>query len=67
MQIFNAIWTALHVPVINVPGFVGETGMPVGLSLVAGRYQDRHLLRVAREVGAVFEKEGGFHSKILCA
>lgn len=40
--------------------------MPVGLSLVAGRYQDRHLLRVAREVGAVFEKEGGFHSNVLC-
>jgi Asp-tRNA(Asn)/Glu-tRNA(Gln) amidotransferase A subunit family amidase len=65
MQIFNAIWTVLHVPVINVPGFVGETGMPVGLSLVTGRFRDRHLLKVAREVGAVFEKEGGFHSNIL--
>ncbi|KAF9869642.1 hypothetical protein CkaCkLH20_12829 [Colletotrichum karsti] len=31
---FNAMWTALHSPVINIPGFQGEDNMPVGLSLV---------------------------------
>lgn len=36
-QRFNAIWTALHVPVVNVPGFAGEDGMPIGLTLVAPR------------------------------
>lgn len=25
---FNSVWTALHVPVVNVPGFQGENGLP---------------------------------------
>lgn len=51
---------ALHNPVINIPGFAGENGMPIGLSLVAPRYHDRHLLAVAKAVGEVFEAEGGW-------
>lgn len=31
------IWTALHMPVINIPGFASDIGMPIGLSLVAPR------------------------------
>lgn len=31
------LWTALHVPVVQVPGFASESGMPIGLSLVAPR------------------------------
>ncbi|VUC30889.1 unnamed protein product [Clonostachys rosea] len=58
--VFNVIWTALHTPVINVPGFWSE-GMPVGLSLVAGRYRDQHLLAVAKEVGHILEVEGGLN------
>ncbi|KAL9944646.1 hypothetical protein D7B24_005405 [Verticillium nonalfalfae] len=57
---FNVIWTALHTPVVNVPGFKGERGMPVGVSLVAPRYRDRHLLRVSKQVGEIFEAEGGW-------
>ncbi|KAJ7453946.1 amidase signature domain-containing protein [Mycena galericulata] len=52
------MWTALHVPVVNIPGFVGDHGMPVGLSLVAPRYHDRHLLRVSAAVAPVFEGGG---------
>ncbi|KAI0383606.1 glutamyl-tRNA amidotransferase subunit A [Hypomontagnella monticulosa] len=54
---FNAIWTALHTPVVNIPGFKGENGMPIGLSLVAPRYHDRHLLAVSKAVGAIFQPE----------
>ncbi|GIZ45111.1 hypothetical protein CKM354_000829400 [Cercospora kikuchii] len=57
---FCLIWTALHVPVINIPGFKGENGMPIGISLVAPRYCDRHLLAVSKKVGEVFEAEGGW-------
>ncbi|CAK1365346.1 Glutamyl-tRNA(Gln) amidotransferase subunit A [Cercospora beticola] len=57
---FCLIWTALHVPVTNVPGFKGENGMPIGISLVAPRYHDRHLLAVSTKVGEVFEAEGGW-------
>lgn len=34
---FCCMWSALQVPVINVPGFASEDGAPVGLSLVAPR------------------------------
>ncbi|KAF2998243.1 hypothetical protein E8E13_005961 [Curvularia kusanoi] len=57
---FCLIWTALHTPVVNVPGFQGENSMPVGISLVAPRYHDRHLLSVSQKVGEIFEAEGGW-------
>ena len=62
--VFNSMWTALHVPVINVPGFKGEHGMPIGLSLVAARYKDQALLAVAKEVGKVWEMKGGWKSNL---
>ena len=51
---FNSMWTLLQVPVVNVPGLVGPAGLPVGLSLVARRYEDRKALAVAELVGALF-------------
>lgn len=51
---FNLMWTVLHTPVLNVPGFVGPNGLPVGLSLVSGRYRDQHLLRYGQAVAEVF-------------
>jgi Asp-tRNA(Asn)/Glu-tRNA(Gln) amidotransferase A subunit family amidase len=38
--------------------------MPIGLSLVAARFHDEHLLSVAEAVGAVFEAEGGWKSAL---
>lgn len=55
---------ALHNPVINIPGFRGEHGLPIGLSLVAPRYYDRHLLAVSKQVGSIFEAEGGWRSSV---
>ena len=51
---------ALHTPVVNIPGFKGEHGMPIGLSLIAPRYRDRHLLKVAKVIGKIFETNGGW-------
>jgi Asp-tRNA(Asn)/Glu-tRNA(Gln) amidotransferase A subunit family amidase len=48
--VFNRMWTLLHVPCINIPGFHGPNGMPVGVTLTGPRYTDRHLLSVARAV-----------------
>ncbi|KAH6621776.1 glutamyl-tRNA amidotransferase subunit A [Boeremia exigua] len=61
---FCLIWTALHTPVVNVPGFCGEHGMPIGLSLVAPRYHDRRLLAVSKKVGEIFEAEGGWKRSV---
>ncbi|KAG7413096.1 Glutamyl-tRNA(Gln) amidotransferase subunit A [Fusarium oxysporum f. sp. raphani] len=63
-HVFCAMWSGLHVPVLNVPGFKGDHDMPIGLSLVAPRYRDRHLLEVGKAVGEIFEAEGGWETKI---
>ncbi|KAK7967055.1 uncharacterized protein PG986_001332 [Apiospora aurea] len=57
---FCSIWTGLHTPTVNVPGFKGENSLPIGLTLVAPRYHDRHLLVVSKAVGEIFEAEGGW-------
>ncbi|KAK7422467.1 hypothetical protein QQZ08_009455 [Neonectria magnoliae] len=59
---FNGIWTALHTPVLNIPGLGGENGMPLGVALVTSRYRDQHLLQVGRAVGPLFAAEGGWKS-----
>ncbi|KAF5387488.1 hypothetical protein D9757_006552 [Collybiopsis confluens] len=61
--VFNAMWTALHVPVINIPGFSGSKGLPIGLSLVAPRYKDKYLLNVSEEINKVFQ-EGNWQSQL---
>lgn len=48
--IFNGLFTLLHVPCVNLPLWTGPSGLPVGLTLSAGRGCDRHLLNVARTV-----------------
>ncbi len=55
---FNLMWTVLHLPVINVPGFVGCNGMPIGLSVVAPRYHDRDLVNSSKAVAKVFRQGG---------
>ncbi len=47
---FNRLWTALHVPCVTIPGFTGPDGLPVGIQLVARRYEDQALLETARVV-----------------
>jgi amidase len=44
----NSMWTLLQVPVISVPGLVGPSKMPVGISLIARRYNDRTAISVAK-------------------
>ena len=55
---FNLMWTVLHTPVLNVPGFFGPNGLPIGLSLVTGRYRDQHLLRCGKALAEVFASDG---------
>lgn len=54
------MWTILQVPCLNMPGFAGDNGLPIGLTLVSPRYEDLHALHVGKAIGEVFEKEGGF-------
>lgn len=59
------MWTILQAPVLNVPGFAGKNDLPIGLTLVGPRYHDLHVLYAGKTIGEVFEKEGGFKSKLF--
>ena len=43
-------WTIGHVPTITLPVFKGPSGMPVGLQVLARRFQDRRLFALAQRV-----------------
>jgi Asp-tRNA(Asn)/Glu-tRNA(Gln) amidotransferase A subunit family amidase len=45
--LFNGLWTLLHVPCLNLPGYVTPQGMPVGVTLTGPRFSDRRVLEVA--------------------
>jgi Asp-tRNA(Asn)/Glu-tRNA(Gln) amidotransferase A subunit family amidase len=47
---FQAIWTILHTPALTLPTHRGPNGLPVGIQLVAPRYDDRGLFACARWV-----------------
>ncbi|EIW71099.1 hypothetical protein TREMEDRAFT_60039 [Tremella mesenterica DSM 1558] len=51
---FCSMWTALHVPCVQIPGFASENGMPIGLTLVGPRYHDQKLLSTSKAVAAVW-------------
>ncbi|MFY0692755.1 MAG: amidase [Paracoccaceae bacterium] len=51
--IFSTIWTLAGLPCVTLPLLVGETGLPIGVQLIAGQEEDDRLLRTA----AWLEKE----------
>lgn len=59
IQSFCTIWTLLHAPTLNVPGFTGENGLPIGLTVVGPRYRDLHVLEMGKRVADVFGAVGG--------
>ncbi|KAG6032571.1 hypothetical protein E4U41_007204 [Claviceps citrina] len=54
IAVFCTMWTILHVPAMNVPGFRGQCGLPIGLTVVGSRYSDMEVLRGGKAVGTVF-------------
>ena len=49
--LFCRAWSLLGVPAISVPGLTGDSGMPIGVQLIAARGADALLLGVARWAG----------------
>lgn len=57
-SVFNAIWTLCGTPVITLPLFADEDGMPMGVQLVGPRGGDARLLRTARWLVKHLETDG---------
>ena len=51
-------------PVIHIPAFIGVHGMPIGISMVAGRFSDQYLLRIAKVLSELLIAEGGWKGEI---
>ena len=45
---FQQFWTVLYVPSLTLPTHLGPHGLPVGIQLVAPRYEDDRLFACAR-------------------
>jgi Asp-tRNA(Asn)/Glu-tRNA(Gln) amidotransferase A subunit family amidase len=45
--LFNRMWTLLHVPAVNLPGYVGANGLPVGVQVIGPIGADDRLLAIA--------------------
>jgi Asp-tRNA(Asn)/Glu-tRNA(Gln) amidotransferase A subunit family amidase len=45
------IWTLCGLPAISVPALTGPSGLPVGIQLVARRFDDYRLLELVEELG----------------
>ncbi|WP_282602632.1 amidase [Paracoccus sp. PARArs4] len=45
--VFNSLWTLMQVPVVNVPLHRAAGGLPVGVSLIGRRFEDRKVIRAA--------------------
>jgi Asp-tRNA(Asn)/Glu-tRNA(Gln) amidotransferase A subunit family amidase len=45
---FNRWTSGLLVPCINLPGFIGAAGLPVGVQLIGAYDDDARLLSVAK-------------------
>lgn len=51
-SIFNRMWTALHVPCLNMPLGNDQRNMPLGLQLIGRRYQDEQVLQQSLKLQA---------------
>ena len=59
--VFNGLWTLLHAPCINVPGWRGPLNLPVGLTLTGPRFADRRLLAVAMATQGMLKAAAPHH------
>ncbi|HWU64433.1 MAG TPA: amidase [Ensifer sp.] len=53
--VFNAMWTLLGVPCVNVPVFMAEATLPVGVTLTGPRFSDPALLAAAEIVAPLID------------
>jgi Asp-tRNA(Asn)/Glu-tRNA(Gln) amidotransferase A subunit family amidase len=53
---FNKLWTLMGVPCVNIPAYVADGGLPVGVQVIARFGNDAGALKVARFVEAALAR-----------
>jgi Asp-tRNA(Asn)/Glu-tRNA(Gln) amidotransferase A subunit family amidase len=53
---FNRLWTLMGTPCVNVPAYVADGGLPVGVQVIGGYGDDAGALNVARFVEAALKR-----------
>ena len=48
-------------PVVNIPAFSGGHGMPIGISIITGRYFDQYLLKISEVISKPLMAEGDWN------
>ncbi len=56
---FNRLWTLLGTPCVNVPGFVDDSGLPLGIQIVGRFGRDRAALEAALFVEEAIKRKVG--------
>ncbi|MDF1857026.1 amidase [Pseudooceanicola sp.] len=54
--VFNACWTAMQVPVLNLPVMAADDVLPLGVSLIAPRAHDRRLLGLGQRLAGLLDR-----------
>jgi Asp-tRNA(Asn)/Glu-tRNA(Gln) amidotransferase A subunit family amidase len=54
---YNRLWTLMGVPCVNVPAYVTEEGLPVGVQVIARFGNDAGALRAARFVEEALKRQ----------
>jgi Asp-tRNA(Asn)/Glu-tRNA(Gln) amidotransferase A subunit family amidase len=54
--VFNRLGTALRVPCLNIPGFCGHRGLPVGVQLIGRMGDDRRVLAIGKWLHAILQQ-----------
>ena len=54
--VFNACWTAMQVPVLNLPVMGPDDHLPLGVSLIARRADDRRLLEIGARLSGLLDR-----------
>ncbi|GGB20899.1 amidase [Allosediminivita pacifica] len=57
-SVFNCMWTLMHVPVVSVPGNSGPSGLPVGVSVICRKFDDRKAISAAALVSDALGAKG---------
>ncbi len=60
--VFNAMWTLLGVPCVNVPVFMPDKPLPIGVTLTGSRFSDPALLAAAKLVAPWIDCSPNHHT-----